>query len=788
MSRKTVIAFFLILVLLSTAAAFQDSPRQIRVGAYENPPKIYSGEDGTMDGFWPAILSDIAQRENWQIVWVKGTWEECLDHLQKNEIDMMVDVGVTDARKEIFSFSQETVLTSWARIYVAKDTGIQTILDLEGKTIAGLDGALNFDGPEGIKALTDKFGVTATFKGYASYAEVFKAIQTGKADAGVTNKDFGDLNEQQYQLVKTPIIIQPTQLTFAFPKDGPLTSYLMTHIDTDLKLIKSDEGSVYYQALDTYFGIKSTGMVTEKIPPWVPQVAFVTLGVLFFLFAVSVTSRIQVSRQTKQLKESESHYRSLFVNNPDHVLWLTPEGDLLDYHPSSGETLIQNWATPIDQQVFKDLPDDLQQKFLGIIKKTISSHEVQLFEFELPVYGEMRNYESRFIACENDKVIAFVRNITDRKKADKELKESETRYETLTRVSPVGIFRTDIEGKTTFVNNTWSKISGLTYEEALGDGWLNAVHPDDKEMLAKNWEIVTSLSNASTADYRFIRADGSVVWVIGQAVPEYNARNELIGYIGTITDITERKKVEELKVAVAKAESADKLKSAFLATMSHELRTPLNSIIGFTGILLQKLVGPLSAEQEKQLKMVQSSALHLLNLINDVLDISKIEADQVTIAEEAFEVTQVFSQCIEKIQPMAITKGLRLTKNVEHGLLTLTSDKRRVEQILINLLNNAVKFTESGEVVLNSKIDGKYLRISIKDTGIGITRENIQTLFMPFKQIDTGLTRKYEGTGLGLSICKRLVELLGGSIWVESELGKGSEFIFTLPLQRSENE
>jgi len=434
------------------------------------------------------------------------------------------------------------------------------------------------------------------------------------------------------------------------------------------------------------------------------------------------------------------------------------------------------------------LSAELKKEFLEIIKATRKTQEVQLFEFDIPVNGEIRNYESRFIACENDKVIAFIRNITARKLAEKELLESEIRYETLTRVTPVGIFRTDIEGKTTFVNNTWSRISGLSYEQALGDGWLDGVHPDDKGVLASNWEIVTSLSKTSTADYRFIHKDGSVVWVIGQAVPEYDTQNELIGYVGTITDITERKKIEELKIAVAKAESADKLKSAFLATMSHELRTPLNSIIGFTGILLQKLVGPLSAEQEKQLKMVQSSALHLLNLINDVLDISKIEADQVTILQEAFEINQVFSQCLEKIQPLAVVKGLKLSKNIQHEPQVIVSDKRRVEQILINLLNNAVKFTESGEVMLISEIDGQNLRISVKDSGIGITPENIQTLFMPFKQIDTGLTRKYEGTGLGLSICKRLVELLGGMIWVESEIGKGSVFIFTLPFHRSENE
>ncbi|MBA4383550.1 MAG: hypothetical protein C0410_02320 [Anaerolinea sp.] len=617
---------------------------------------------------------------------------------------------------------------------------------------------------------------------------MFEAVQSGRADAGVTNKDFGDSNEDAYHLTKTPIIIQPTKLTFAYPKNGPQTDYLMSRVDENLNAMKVDEGSVYYQALDKYFGTNAKGLVVEKIPAWVSQLALVTLGIILFLFAVSVTSRIQVSRQTKKLSESESHYRSLFVNNPDHVLWLSPDGVILDYHQSTGETVIQNKSTLIDESVFNGLQEGLQKQFLEIIKETIKSQEVRLFEFDLQVDGEQRNYESRFIACENNKVIAFIRNITARKIAEKELEESEKRYEALTRVTPVGIFRTDIDGKTTFVNNTWSKISGMSFDEAIGNGWLNAVHPDDKQMLSSNWELVTSLSKSSTADYRFIHKDGSVVWVIGQAVPECNAKDEVVGYIGSITDITERKKVEELKVAVAKAESADKLKSAFLATMSHELRTPLNSIIGFTGILLQKLVGPLSAEQEKQLKMVQSSALHLLNLINDVLDISKIEADQVTITNEEFEITHVFRQCVEKIQPMALIKGLKLTKFIDHEPISVVSDKRRVEQILLNLLNNAVKFTESGEVVLISQIEGDYLKISIKDTGIGITAENIQTLFIPFKQIDTGLTRKYEGTGLGLSICKRLVELLGGTIWVESELGKGSIFIFTLPLHRSENE
>ena len=373
----------------------------------------------------------------------------------------------------------------------------------------------------------------------------------------------------------------------------------------------------------------------------------------------------------------------------------------------------------------------------------------------------------------------------ERKQAEQELRISEERYQTLAKISPVGIFQTDANGSTTYVNPTWCQLSGLSADKAMGDGWLKAVHPEDIKNITDNWQKATRLHAPSLADYRLVRPDGSIVWVMGQAVSEMNADDQIVGYVGTITDITERKRVEDLKMAVEKAKSADRLKSAFLATMSHELRTPLNSIIGFTGILLQKLVGPLNEEQVKQLKMVQGSARHLLELINDVLDISKIEADQLTISREEFEIGVAIQKSVEKIMPLAEKKGLRVTTVIPTQVVNITSDQRRVEQILINLLNNAVKFTEHGEIHVETQIEDGWLVTHVKDAGIGIKSEDLQTLFTPFTQIDTGISRQYEGTGLGLSICKRIVELLGGRIWAESEWGKGSVFTFSLPLNRS---
>jgi len=238
----------------------------------------------------------------------------------------------------------------------------------------------------------------------------------------------------------------------------------------------------------------------------------------------------------------------------------------------------------------------------------------------------------------------------------------------------------------------------------------------------------------------------------------------------------------ELEIAKEQAQEADRLKSAFLATMSHELRTPLNSIIGFTGIILRGLVGPLNDEQAKQLGMVQGSAHHLLTLINDVLDISKIEAGQVEIVTEPFDARAAIEKVVRTVTPLAEKKGLALVAEVAPEVDQITSDRRRVEQILINLVNNAIKFTEHGEVRVECQVSDRRLVTRVVDTGIGIKPEDMGKLFEAFRQVETGLARRREGTGLGLSICQKLVEMLGGEIWAESEWGVGSTFTFTLPV------
>jgi len=257
--------------------------------------------------------------------------------------------------------------------------------------------------------------------------------------------------------------------------------------------------------------------------------------------------------------------------------------------------------------------------------------------------------------------------------------------------------------------------------------------------------------------------------------------------IVAITKAARRKYVKQLEQANIRLQEIDRLKSIFLASMSHELRTPLNSIIGFTGILLQGISGALGDEQKKQLTMVKVSGQHLLDLINDLLDVSKIEAGKAEVSVEEFALADVANEVTEAISPAANKKELDVVKEVQDEIVLL-SDRRRVKQVLTNLVSNAVKFTDHGQVTITGKqLENKQVGFEVSDTGIGMKEKDMKRLFQPFQQIDESLTKKQEGTGLGLYLCKKIVDLLHGEIRAESEYGTGSTFTVTLPLRhRSE--
>ncbi|MEN6310229.1 MAG: PAS domain S-box protein, partial [Acidobacteriota bacterium] len=404
---------------------------------------------------------------------------------------------------------------------------------------------------------------------------------------------------------------------------------------------------------------------------------------------------------------------------------------------------------------------------------------------------------------------AIIRDITVQKRAEQALRDSERKYRELVENANSIILHWAPDGRILFVNEFGLRFFGYSEKELLGRNVVGTIVPesdsDDRNLKPLMEEIGRDpVAFEQNINENMLRS-GERVWTAWTNKVVLDERGRVAEVLSIGLDITARKHAEdelraikasherrvaertaELVVAKDRAEQADRLKSAFLATMSHELRTPLNSVIGFTGLLLQGLAGPLNDEQAKQLRMVRDSGQHLLALINEVLDISKIEAGQVELHNESFDLSESIRKVLQTVTPQADKKALRLDARTAADLGLITSDRRRVEQILLNLLSNAIKFTKTGEVRVAGRREQGRVVVRVSDTGIGIKPEDLGTLFRPFRQVDSGLTRQYEGTGLGLAISKRLVERMGGAISVESRWGEGSTFEVVLPVEPGE--
>ena len=661
----------------------------IKVGVYENAPKVFISESGEPLGIFIDIIDFIAKSEGWNLHYVPGTWSEGLDRLKSGEIDVMPDVAYTPDRGKIFAFHKVPVLLSWSQVYTRKNSGVKSIFDLSGKRIAVLDRSVQ---QEAFIRLLDDFDVDTMLFSMPDYKTVFDMVVENKADAAVTNRFYGLMHAKNKGLENTAIVFDPSELFFA--SSTHFSKKVLDTIDSHLLDLKKDPQSVYYDSLKKW----TMEEIQFELPSWVKITGIIAGCILIMSLGGSFFLKYQVNKRTHELndinrvlKTNERKYRELVM---------------------LANSIILRWSR--DGRI--TFMNEFGQKFFGYKEKEIiGQHVVGTIVPEDESTGrDLQTLMEEILADP----VSFERNINENMRCN---------------------------------------------GERIWIDWTNKVILDEEGQIKEILSIGSDITDRKRAEEQIHRLNVE----LQQHAENLEKRVE--------------ERTKELAIAKEQAESADYLKSAFLATMSHELRTPLNSIIGFTGILLQELAGPLNKEQHKQLAMVQNSSQHLLALINDVLDISKIEAGQLELSISSFDLRQSVEKMVRLVSPLAEKKGLNLKVDIANGIATVTTDQRRLEQIILNLLNNAVKFTEQGYVRISCVAKIGYFLIAVSDTGIGIQPDDFGGLFQPFHQIDTGLARKREGTGLGLSICKKLLNRMGGTIGVESEWGRGSIFTITLP-------
>jgi len=498
-------------------------------------------------------------------------------------------------------------------------------------------------------------------------------------------------------------------------------------------------------------------------------------------------------RTEDKLRASEQLFRSIFENAQLGIAYFRIDRqehvsnnalqEMLGY---SGEELsrLEQW----DEIVPEDERLACAQRYAELIqgKRDTDEYEQRFIRRDgRIVVGNGRFRLLRDAAGKPQYIVGLTEDITERKRSENALQESEQLFRSIFENSQTGISLYNVAKGQYFTNRALHEMLGCSHEDVDSvEKWDRFVHPDERVSGAERYaELISGERNKDEWEQRFVRSDGRIVIADGNFRVIRDGAGKPQYLLNMTKDITDRKQAEaDLVAAKEEALAATKAKSEFLANMSHEIRTPMNAILGMTYLALKTELTP---KQHDYLTKTRVAAQALLGIINDILDFSKIEAGKLDMEKAEFRLDQVLENLSSVVSQKAHDKNLEFLIDAPNNLpQNLLGDPLRLGQILINLVNNAVKFTDRGEVVVTVALEERVservkLKISVRDSGIGMTAEQTAGLFQAFSQADTSTSRKYGGTGLGLSISKRLVEMMGGEIWVESDYGVGSTFLFT---------
>lgn len=508
-----------------------------------------------------------------------------------------------------------------------------------------------------------------------------------------------------------------------------------------------------------------------------------------------------------RLAESEEKFRTLVEQTNQGISVGSPDGAVLVYNRALEE--ISGYSREeVEREGWFSLAYPTKERRALALQLAQEAIAGDLPYVEVPIVR--KDGEERWVSVVTTPVsfsgavynLSIFTDVTERRRAEDALRDSEARFRALVESAPQGIF-VQVGYRFAYVNPAICRLYGATPEELIGQPTIERVRPDYRDMVLGRIRSVNEDRRPQTAmEYPQLRLDGSefigevsgtpivyggadgAVVFVRDVTEERRAAEELERYRDGLEDrVAER--TRELEEANAELARATKAKSQFLAHMSHELRTPLNSIIGFSSILMEEIAGPLNQEQHTQVGLVNSAGRHLLSIISDILDLSRVEAGKVRVEMRAFDAAAVVVETADVLRPLAIDKGVDLHISIPERPLQMTSDPAKIRQILLNLGGNAVKFTDSGRIEIGLEEADGNARFWVSDTGRGVPPDQLESIFESFSQVQRP-EGPLGGSGLGLTISREFARLLGGDITVTSEVGRGSTFVLTLLISGAE--
>jgi PAS domain S-box-containing protein len=481
-------------------------------------------------------------------------------------------------------------------------------------------------------------------------------------------------------------------------------------------------------------------------------------------------------RAENLLYQRQQEFIALVENAPDIIARFDKDLRYLYINPAVEKELgipAQAIIGTIYREEIKIVESDISIE--AELRKTFATGKERRLEYRYRSPQGLKYYQARYVPefgrdGSVESVLVVTQDITAIKNIQEALRHSEQEFRSLSESSPVGIFRTNANGEYTYTNPRYHDICNCTFEETLGNGWLNLLHPEDKASVIAKWTNAVSEHKHAKSEIRYVRKDGSVRYCQVQSAPVFDSHEKLLGHVGTLEDITESRAIAIMK-------------NEFISIVSHELRTPLTSLRGSLELLKSGIYDKKPEKGKRMLQVAADSAARLVRLVSDILDLERLESGKYELTKERCNAATIMQQSVELMRGDAQQNNITL--NVTPLEVEVYAACDAIVQIITNLLSNAVKFSEPGTTVwVDAKLQGEYVLFSVKDTGRGIPPDKLETIFGQFQQVDASDSRQKGGTGLGLAICRSIIQQHGCQIWAESILGEGSTFYFTLSLAK----